>query len=383
MFTGPDGTFRIDNVPAGTYTLVVEHVDIYVPVMDIVVADSLVDLAPIAIGNCTPTSCTAGQACVTALPGVCATGITECNGGVQTCVPATAPGTVAEACDGLDNDCDGQTDEGIDFATDVNNCGACGVVCGGGACVNGSCQQPQLCVPGSVRSCYSGPAGTENVGACSSGTQNCNASGSGYGACIGEVQPVAEVCDGNDNDCDGAIDEGAGSIFYRDADGDGHGLATSTVVACQRPAGFAFTSDDCDDTNANRHPGALEVCDLVDNNCNFQIDEGNLCAPLPNSTTACQNGACGIQACLTGFGNCDGSISNGCEVNVRNDINNCGGCNLVCPNGPNAFPTCSNALCGVVCNAGFRNCDGDPANGCEVLGNVCPDLNDNTWKQWQ
>ena len=64
-----------------------------------------------------------------------------------------------------------------------------------------------ICTPGSAYSCYSGPSGTENVGACASGTKICNAAGSGYGPCTGETLPSPEVCDGRDNDCNGATDD--------------------------------------------------------------------------------------------------------------------------------------------------------------------------------
>ena len=69
-----------------------------------------------------------------------------------------------------------------------------------------------LCAPGTSASCYSGPAGTLDVGACHAGTKTCNAQGTGYGACVGEFTPTAETCTTPvDDDCDGAVnEEGAG-----------------------------------------------------------------------------------------------------------------------------------------------------------------------------
>lgn len=63
------------------------------------------------------------------------------------------------------------------------------------------------CEPLEVATCYSGPQGTEGVGACRAGRRQCSADGTGYGPCEGEVTPAPEVC-GNaiDDDCDGSVD---------------------------------------------------------------------------------------------------------------------------------------------------------------------------------
>ena len=79
-----------------------------------------------------------GSACNTGLPGVCATGTTQCTAGALQCVGDMSPSS--EVCDGQDNDCDGTIDEDFDFSSDPNNCGGCGLVCGGvGTCVAGTC----------------------------------------------------------------------------------------------------------------------------------------------------------------------------------------------------------------------------------------------------
>ena len=62
------------------------------------------------------------------------------------------------------------------------------------------------CSTGQTRPCYSGPDGTEGVGLCRAGTQSCQ--GSTWGQCRGEVLPVAETCDGEDNNCNGVPDDG-------------------------------------------------------------------------------------------------------------------------------------------------------------------------------
>ncbi len=79
---------------------------------------------------------------------------------------------------------------------------------------------------------------------------------------------ASEVCDGADNNCDGAVDdddpllEGA-STWYADTDGDGYTDAAVSVHACEAPSGYAAASDepDCDDADEQVHPGADEIAD--------------------------------------------------------------------------------------------------------------------------
>ena len=127
-----------------------------------------------------------------------------------------------------------------------------------------------------TQSCYSGPSNTAGVGVCRTGTQTC--SGGSFGSCEGEVTPTAEVCNGQDDNCDGQTDEGVQTTFYRDGDGDGYGNATMTTQACTAPAGYATNNTDCNDSSAAIHPGATEVCgDSIDQDCD---GEDLVCPPL-------------------------------------------------------------------------------------------------------
>ena len=83
---------------------------------------------------------------------------------------------------------------------------------------------------------------------------------------------AVEICDGADNNCDGVVDEGVQSIFYADADLDGFGIEDETIEACSPEDGFVSNGNDCDDSNAEIFPGASEICDEKDNDCDGVID---------------------------------------------------------------------------------------------------------------
>ena len=81
-----------------------------------------------------------------------------------------------------------------------------------------------------------------------------------------------EVCDGDDQDCDGNADDGVLVTFWFDDDGDGYGAGSSTALGCDAPAGMAANQDDCDDGRADVHPGVPEVCNGLDDDCDGAIE---------------------------------------------------------------------------------------------------------------
>ncbi len=82
-----------------------------------------------------------------------------------------------------------------------------------------------------------------------------------------------EICDELDNNCDGEIDEGVLNTYFGDGDGDGYGTPDWTVLACAAPEGFAEWDTDCDDDDADINPGVEDICNLIDDDCDDELDE--------------------------------------------------------------------------------------------------------------
>ncbi|MCB9671441.1 MAG: putative metal-binding motif-containing protein [Alphaproteobacteria bacterium] len=161
--------------------------------------------------------------------------------------PAINPGAT-ELCNTVDDDCDGQLNEGYTSRnfwpdTDLDGYGD------EGATPTYTCQPP----PGSVTD------GTDCDDADSSRNPG-----------------LSEVCDGVDNDCDDLVDDGLAFFgVWPDGDGDGYGDAGSSPVQdCELDAGEADEGGDCDDGTFSTHPGAPELCNGVDDDCDAGTPDG-------------------------------------------------------------------------------------------------------------
>ena len=154
-----------------------------------------------------------------------------------------------EYCNGLDDDCDGDTDEDDALDADTWYADVDGDGFGDAASSTVACAAPS----GSVAD------GTD----CDDGESS--------------IHPGAdEYCNGVDDDCDGTVDEDDAldaSTWYADADGDGYGDAFSSAPACSQPTGFVADSSDCDDSRPSIYPGADEYCDGADSDCDGVADE--------------------------------------------------------------------------------------------------------------
>jgi hypothetical protein len=151
--------------------------------------------------------------------------------------------------------------------------------------------------------------------------------GDGYTTCDGDCNDAEvnaypgaqEACDGIDNDCDGGIDEDEGATgcddYYLDVDDDGFGVSGTEQCTCEPQGNYrAVVGGDCDDGDDQVHPNAQEICDGVDNDCGGGADEAWPNCTVDNGTPACVTGQCVIDSCDSGFYDPDDDYDTGCEA---------------------------------------------------------------------
>jgi len=236
----------------------------------------------------------------------------------------------------LDQSSDGRPDSTADVApVDAPSCPAGTILCGA-ACVDPS-SDPSHC--GSCgRLCSLAAA----VAACSRGACTVNGCVAGFGDCDRIADNGCEVPLGTAANCGACGVACSGAAPLCDA------AMGRCVSGC--PAGTTLCSSACVDTSSS-----ASHCGMC----------GNACS-LPNATSSCSGGSCSVLRCNPGFADCDGLARNGCEVDTRSNVMNCGSCGAVC-RVANGTPSCAASACRVAsCAAGFADCDRSVLNGCET-----------------
>ena len=197
---------------------------------------------------------------------------------------------------------------------------------------------------------YAG-AVSRKLGRCSNSACTITQCQAGWADCNGVAADGCEVNTTNDpNHC-----AGCGKACSRN-----HDTPACTNSACVLSCDAGWQSCDGDLTNGCETSTASDAA-----NCGGC---GTACSNT-GITPLCVGGNC-VGACAPGFTDCNNDKrADGCEVQTATDKNNCGGCGTVCPS-QNATASCNNAACAITCNAGFKDCDGSLANGCEVAVNT-------------
>jgi hypothetical protein len=240
-------------------------------------------------------------------------------GSTATCVA----GVCGLRCDTGRADCDMDPSNGceVDTRTSTMSCGICGRMCASG--------------PNSTATCMAGTCGLT----CESNFADCNAQASD--GCEVDTRTSTMHCGMCGRNCPAGLNS----------------TATCTAGVC------GLT---CAENFADCNMMALDGCEVdvrtTVAHCGMC---GRMCPAGPNSTATCAMGTCGL-TCAPGFADCNRNPADGCEVDTRSDVGNCGGCGTRCMLA-NATAVCAMGACAVgMCNAGFADCDRNPANGCEA-----------------
>ncbi|MDB4930635.1 MAG: uncharacterized protein JWM10_3119 [Myxococcaceae bacterium] len=335
-------------------------------------------------------ACVAGQCAV----GTCAPGFANCDGSAANGCEITPASDVANcgacghacalanaspvcgngacaigACAAGYADCDGVAANGCEVALDSSaaNCGACGNACSlahaSSVCAAGACQVA-ACAPGfadcsTASGCETDLSSVTSCRACGTvcafgahSTPTCGANG------------CAIACEAGFADCDGSAANGCEvDLTTSDAHCGACGTACANATTCQ--SGACSTAV-CVAGHADCNTLALDGCETTPASDTGHCGAcGHACA-FANAAPQCTDGACGFAVCDMGYADCDGQQANGCEIALGTDATNCGGCGTACSYA-HATGVCGASACALgACDAGWANCDGNAANGCEA-----------------
>ena len=306
--------------------------------------------------NAVAPTCTGGSCAV----GTCAAGYTDCNK------------TLSDGCE-------------VHTSADTANCGGCGKACSlpnvqGYTCTGGTCGVATNGCQAGYADCNGDPTdgceiyvlgNVDNCGTTAAACGNkCAVSGSGTPQCV--LGTCSAKCSDPYADCNGSpLDGCETNIVSGDPANCG---ACGQVCSLPHTNKYTCNSKQCGVAIGGCATGYADCDGIASNGCEVDLKNDpsncNACSSKcneANATAGCSNGACTVDKCGTGYADCDKLAANGCEVNTQNgNVLNCGGCGLAC-NLANATPACSGGSCTIAaCDTGFADCDGLPGDGCEV-----------------
>ena len=349
--------------------------------------------------GCSPQhDCQLGSTCCSGQCANLSTDEANCGACDAVCAPpkgtgqCVAGGCTVTGCDPGFADCDGDPANGCESesATDPANCNGCGMPCAplanalpgcsGGACTLGPCMPGYAdCDGNATTGCETNTlVSVTNCGQCNNLCDLLNANAT----CQAGVCKVGGCVAGH-ADCDGASGNGCEVDTQSDTANCGVcGGTCSFPNASASCVGGACQLGACTVPNANCNESSADGCEVNLNSSPGNCGGCGTVCSTPNATPGCSNGSCVVAACNAGYADCNGNPADGCEVQLATNVSNCGACGAACSNN-NGAPSCGGGQCSIVCNAGFANCDGSAANGCEInttnnvnncnaCGNVCP-----------
>ena len=317
------------------------------------------------------------------------TDVESCGTCGNVCTAANgAPGCVAgqciiAGCYPGHSDCDGLYATGCEFddtsfQTDPDNCGGCGVACSAphasGSCAFGAC---------SVGTCDAGWADCDGLLAdgCEYATPGFQTDPMHCGTCSITCDTATQVCEAGlcgattcaagTADCVAPAGDCETTTTTDPANCGGCGLACAPPNATGVCAGGVCSIDTCNPTHADCNGLVSDGCELPVADFQTSMQNCGACGAVCSSahgSSVCNAGVCTVNWCSVGFENCNNDSSDGCEYDVTDhatDPANCGACGVVCAPA-NGVGACAGGVCILdSCLAGFVDADADPTTGCE------------------
>lgn len=304
-------------------------------------------------------TCNDGDACTT---------LDACKGGECT-------GAIAPNCDDGNSCTDDSCDKGKGCVHNPNS----GVCSDGNVCTTNDLCKNAVCTPGMAKECddstvcttdscdaVNGCAYSNNAAPCNDGNICTEFDACAAGKCAGGK---AKLCDDGNVCTDDVCDPSAGCTVKNNvaACDDNNGCTMADTCAAGKCKGLVGC-----DAKALCTPGAQSVscvCNKGYAGTGFQCVDVDECKDGSFKCAAnqgCSNTQGGYTcSCLPNYADCNNNLSDGCEANLQGDLNNCNACGGACGT-TNAVPKCATGVCSLTCNAGYMDCDGKNANGCEV-----------------